>query len=451
MASSPIDSAIFKNQFGTEEMRAIFSDESQIQSWLDTWGALAKAEAKNGVIPESAAEEITQKAQVKDFNMDEIRREIEKTSHPLMPQIRYLTKLVSPEAGKWIHWGATTQDILDTGLMLQMKKAQTLLLKQSKELLSKLLDKAEKYKNLTMAGRTNTQQAVPITLGYKFAVWADELGREIKQIETFSKDSFVGELGGAAGSLASLDGKGIQIRNDMCDFLGLSKPEISWHVARDRFATFASLNVILAGTVGQIANQIMLLQRNEIGEVEEGFKMGKISSSTMPQKRNPMICDQIMQDVHLAQNEVAIVFPAMILEDERDVKYYAENNYLSEICLYISAALKKMNRIMDQMIVHEDKIQENLGLTHGLIVSERVMLVLGEKLGRQVAHTVLYEDSQNAISKHRHLLDILNEDERVTDVIDKDELIELLKPENYVGQCSQMVDDVEKKWKIDKN
>lgn len=446
MASNPIDSEIFKDQYGTEEMRKIFSDSEQIQSWLDTWVALAQAEAKAGIVPQSAANEIKEKAHYEDFDTEEIRNEIKKTSHPLMPQIRYLTKLVSPEAGRWIHWGATTQDIIDTGLMLQTKKAQELILKQSKTLLKKLLSYAKQYRSLVIAGRTNTQQAVPITLGYKFAVWADQIGREIQQIENYIPTGFVGELGGAAGSLASLNGKGQEVRDEMCHLLGLSSPTISWHVARDRFATIASLNVILVGTVGEIANQIMLSGRNEIGEMMEGFKLGKISSSTMPQKRNPMICDTIMQNVHLAQNEVSIVYPAMILEDERDVRYYAEENYISEIFLYISAAIAKMNTVLDQLEINTEQITKNLNLTHGLIVSERVMLYLGEKLGRQVAHQVLYEDAQLAISQNKHLLSILKDDERIKDNIDNNTLEALLKPENYIGECEQMVDQVINKW-----
>lgn len=446
MASNPIDSVIFKDQYSTENMRKIFSDEEQIQSWLDTWVALAQAEAKEGIIPQKAADEIKAKAHYEDFDTDEIRAEIKKTSHPLMPQIKYLTKLVSPEAGKWIHWGATTQDIIDTGLMIQSKKAQELILKQSNILLKKLLQKAEQYKSLVMTGRTNTQQAVPITLGYKFAVWADQIGREIQEIKKYIPTGFVGELGGAAGSLASLNGKGQKVRNEMCHLLNLSSPTITWHVARDRFATIASLNVILAGTVGEIANQIMLSGRNEIDEFSEGFKLGKISSSTMPQKRNPMICDQIMQNVHLAQNEVSIVYPAMILEDERDVRYYAEENYISEIFLYISAALVKMNTVLDQLQINQKQIQKNLNLTHGLIVSEQVMLYLGEKLGRQVAHQVLYEDAQTAISNDQHLLDVLKKDKRVINDINEETLEILLKPENYVGECEQMVEKVINKW-----
>lgn len=446
MASTPYDSPIYKDTFSTEEMRQVFSETNQIQTWLDTWTALAKAEAKNSIIPQKAADEIASEAKVEKFNMDEIRKQIAKTSHPLMPQIRYLSSVISPDAAKWVHWGATTQDIIDTGLMLQFKEAEKIVIRDAKSIQKKMIAKAKKYRDLVMAGRTNTQQAVPITLGYKFAVWVDELGRDIERLEHFYETGFVGELGGAAGSIASLGDKGIAVRNCMCEFLNLNAPTITWHVSRDRLAELASINAILAGTIGKMGLEIMELQRTEIGELEEGFTLGKISSSTMPQKRNPMICDTIVSNAHEIQNSAQLSFPAMFVTNERDVTWSTEQSYFGRIFLLLSAILKKMDGVCDTMIVHEDRIKENLAMSNGAIVSERVMLVLGEKLGRNQAHEVVYEDAQKSFNEHLHLYDVLSSDVRVTSEMSKDEIKELLDPNNYIGVCQQEVDDVIKKW-----
>lgn len=448
MASSLIDSALFKDQYSTPEMRKVFTERAQIQSWLDCWVALAKAEAKNGVIPEKAAEEIAAKADANNIDMDYVRKGFAKTSHPLMPQIRAFTKLCSPEAGGYIHWGATTQDIMDTGMILQLRNAQDILEKQLVHLLNQVLDKAEKYKSLPEAGRTHAQHAVPITLGYKFAVWADELGRDIERLKHDRKEYFAGNFGGAAGSIASLFDKGIAVRNDFCKNLHLAQPTITWHVSRDRLANFSSDIAISASTVGKMAYEIINLQRTEIEEVEEGFQMGKVGSSTMPQKRNPMICENTLANVRLVRNDAQLGFECMIQAHERDMSYWqTEWKYLSEMCLVLSAAIKMMSQVMDQMIVHEDNIKRNLDMTNGLIVSERVMLDLGRYIGRQNAHQVIYEDAQKAFNDNIHFLKVLESDERVTKDVDDKTLRDMLDPSKYIGSCVQMVDDVEKAWK----
>lgn len=447
MASNLIDSQIFKDQYSTPEMRAIFTERAQIQSWLDCWVALAKAEAKNGVIPQRAANEIEKKADAKNIDMDVVREGFKKTSHPLMPQIRAFAKICSPEAGGYIHWGATTQDITDTGMILQLRNGQNLIEKQMGHLLTQILAKAEKYKQLPMAGRTHAQHAVPITLGYKFAIWGDELGRDLQRLQHDRKEYFVGQLGGAAGDLDSLFEKGVAIRNDFCKNLQLDIPAITWHVSRDRLANFSSDIAIVAGTIGKMANEVINLQRTELEEVEEGFQMGKIGSSTMPQKRNPMICENIYANVRLVQNNAALGMASMIQEHERDMTFWqTEWQYLSEMCLILSAALKMMSQVMDQMIIHEENIKHNLNMTNGLIVSERVMLDLGRYIGRQNAHEVIYEDAQESFNNNRLFLEVLLEDERVTKSVDKVTLKKMLDPAKYIGSCVQMVNEVESKW-----
>ncbi|WP_281166027.1 adenylosuccinate lyase [Liquorilactobacillus sicerae] len=447
MASSVIDSELFKDQYGTKSMRQVFSEKSQIQSWLNAWSALAQAEALEKIIPAEAAEEIKAKAQVDNIDMAEVRRGFKITAHPLMPQIQSFSRVLSPQAAKYLHWGATTQDITDTGLVLQIKAAQRIIEIQVHQILEDCLQRAKQYRNLVMAGRTHGQQAVPITLGYKVAIWAAEFGRHVERLQQGKRRYLVGELGGAAGTLASLGDKGLDVQKRYCQILGLNEPLISWHVSRDGFAEFASIQALIAGTVAKIANEIINLQRTEIGEVEEGFTMGKIGSSTMPQKRNPMICENIVALTRLVQANASLGFSGMVQEHERDMTFWQTDwSYLPQMCLNLSKALQMLHQVLTEMLVHEDRVKENLSMTHGMIVAERVMLVLGHYIGRQRAHQVIYENCMQAFKQRKPLLKFLLQDERVTKKVDEATLIQILNPENYSGQAQEMVDRVLKQY-----
>lgn len=448
MSANVTDSELFKNQYGTEKMRHVFSEQQQIQKWLDAWSALAQAESQTGLIPADAAQEIKEKAVYQNINMDEVREGFAKTSHPLMPQIASFTKSLSKEAGGYVHWGATTQDITDTGLVLQLKDAQAIIVDQVKDLLTDCLKKAQQYQNLVMAGRTHAQHAVPITLGYKIAIWANEFGNHLERIEKAQHRYLVGELAGAAGTLASLGENGLEIQDKYCKILGLETPTITWHVSRDGFAEFSSIMSMIAGTVAKIATEIINLQRTEIEEVEEGFSMGKIGSSTMPQKRNPMICENIVATARLVQSNATLGFPSMVQEHERDMAYWqTEWAYLPQICIYLSGSMKMLDTVLNQMIVHEDNIERNLSIKKGMIVSERVMLELGHYIGRQVAHEVIYENCMKAFDEDRPLLDCLLEDQRVTVDVSEAKLREILDPEKYTGSSAKLVDRVLDKYK----
>lgn len=447
MGSFVIDSSMFCDQYGTPAMRDVFSDEHLVQKWLDIWAALAEAEAQLGVIPVEAAEHIRSCADYKNIDMDEIREGFLKTSHPLMPQIRCFEKACGKKAGGFIHWGATTQDIMDTAVVLQVKDAHKILGAQVKELLHLCLDRARENQNVVMAGRTHGQHAVPITLGYKIAIWADEFGRHLERLEQGKGRYLVGQLAGAAGTLASLGDDGLEVQKRLCAILELGVPVTTWHVARDGFAEFASTVAMIAGTVGKIANEFINLERTEICELEESFAMGKVGSSTMPHKRNPMVCENILATVRIVQANAALSFGAMIQEHERDMSYWqTEWSYIPQICIMLDGAIEMMKTILKNMIVHKDRIRHNLYMTKGLIVSERAMLTLGYYLGRQDAHDVIYDGSMKAFEEDRMLLDVLLEDERVTSKISEEVLRELLEPVNYTGSCSKFVDRVGEKW-----
>ncbi len=446
MASFVIDSELFRDQYGTPEMRAVFSDEQLVQNWLDAWAALAEAEKELGIVPEEAAAHIKEMAKWQNMDMTAIREGFLRTSHPLMPQIREFERVCGKKAGGFIHWGATTQDIMDTAVVLQIKAAHGLLTKEVKELLRLCLERAKENRDLVMAGRTHGQHAVPITLGAKIAVWAAEFARHLERLEEGRHRYLVGELGGAAGSIASLGEQGLTVQERYCKKLGLGQPLTTWHVSRDGFCEFASSVSMIAGTVGKIANEFINLERTEICELEESFAMGKVGSSTMPHKRNPMVCENILATVRVVQANAALSFGAMIQEHERDMSFWqTEWSYIPQICIMTDGAIAMLKTILKNMIVHKDRIEKNLYMTKGLIVSERAMLELGHYLGRQNAHDVIYDASMKAFEEDRMLLEVLLKDKRVTDRLSEETLRELLKPENYSGSCGKLVDRVAEK------
>lgn len=448
MNSFIIDSTLFKDQVGTEEMRAVFSDEQMMQNWLDSWAALAEAEAEVGIVPKEAAEAIRSHAHYEEMDFEAVRKQMKVVDHPLMAQIEEFTRICGPKAGGWIHWGATTQDIMDTGVVLSLKKAYDIILRDTKVLLKEALEKAETYRNLPMAGRTHGQHAVPITMGYKFAIWADEFGRSLERL-TEGKDRFLmGQLSGAAGSLASLGDKGLEVQKRFCRILGLAQPTITWHVERDGYGELASDLAVLAGTIGKIGNEIINLERTEIGEIEESDAKGRIGSSTMPQKRNPMTCENMVANVRVIQNDASLALQAMIQEHERDMTFWqTEWVYLPEMCILLAGTMDMMKSVFHSMVIHEDRVRENLYSTHGLIMAERCMLELGKTLGRLMAHDILHSACTTAFKEKRPLEAVLLEDKRVTEKLSRKEIEELLKPENYLGSCGAMVDRVAEKWK----
>lgn len=447
MASFVIDSKMFRDQYGTEEMRRVFSDENLVQKWLDSWVALAEAERDLGIVPPEAAAHIRECARWENMDMDTIRKGFFTTSHPLMPQIREFERVCGKKAGGYIHWGATTQDIMDTAVVLQIKEASAILEREVRELLKLCLERARQYRDTVMAGRTHGQHAVPITLGAKIAIWADEFGRHLERLENGKQRYLLGQLAGAAGSLASLGELGLDVQEKYCANLGLHQPVTTWHVARDGFCEFSAIVAMIAGTVGKIANEFINLERTEICELEESFAMGKVGSSTMPHKRNPMVCENILATVRVIQANAALAFGAMIQEHERDMSFWqTEWSYIPQICIMTAGVIEMLKIILRNMIVHEDRIRKNLYMTKGLIVSERAMLELGHYLGRQDAHDVIYEGAMKAFEQDRLLLDVLLEDERVTSKISRQTLEELLEPANYAGKCPQLVDRVVEKW-----
>lgn len=442
MASSSIDSRVFGVLFAEVEMKKIFSDENRVQKWLDTEAALARAQAKLGMLKPEYAEEITKKAKAELLNLDAIG-ETYKSTITIVPLLKEFKKVLDNNAGEFVHWGATSQDIMDNGLILQMREGHALLVKMLTKTYEECLKISEKYKDTVMAGRTHVIHALPITFGFKTAMWADEVKRSLIRLEELKPRLFKGQLSGAVGTLASQEGKGFAMQELMMKDLGLAVPVISWHPTRDHIAEYVSLLALISGTIGRIAHEILSLQRTEICEVEEPFFMGKIGSSTMPHKRNPQVCEGIIALTKIVRAQAPLAVEIMQCENERDWGCEAvEWDIVPKTSICMAAALEKMNDVLENLIVYPENMKKNLNKLKGAMLSEAVMLHLGEKLGRLTAHEIVYEVCMKAFSEGTMVIDALLARKEVADVFSREELAEILQPEKYTGLSSEFVERV---------
>lgn len=443
MPAHILDSRLLKDLYGTDEMRAVFDDMHLLQKWLDVEVALAQAEAELGVIPVLAAEEITRRARAENLDTSRIKQLIDQTVHPIVPLIRVLKDACAGDAGEYIHWGATTQDIMDTAMALQVKEAVAIFESRLTALANALTSLATSHRDTLMAGRTHGQQALPITFGFKVAVWLAEVQRHRERLAECKPRVLVGQFAGAVGTLASVAEHGLQIQQDMMARLGLGAPLIAWHTARDGFAEFASLLGMMAATCAKIANEVILLQMTEIAEVEEPFNEGKVGSSTMPHKRNPMLCEAIAGLARLVMGRVPAALECMIQEHERDWGYdHVEWAYLPEVCVMTDGVLNLSVRVLRGLRVAPERMRANLSQLDGRLLSEAVMLALGKKVGRQTAHEVVYECAMRAVEQQRPFRAALIEHPIVAQHLVPDEIDRLLDPLHYLGLAGEFVDRV---------
>lgn len=446
MGAYVIDSRLFKDQFSTEAMRAIFSDENTVQKWLDVEAALAKVQAALGIIPEAAAAEIRRTALVSLIDLDALKLEMDRTAHPIVPLLRAIKKVCKGDAGEYVHWGATTQDIIDTGTVLQVREALEVMEGELRELHALLSGLAAKYKAQPMTGRTHGQQALPITFGFKVAVWVAEIGRNLQRIHDMRPRVLVGQFSGAVGTLAALGDQGIPVQENLMRELGLGCPEIAWHTARDGIAELASVIAICTTTVGKIAHEIYCLQKTEVGELEEPFAMGKVGSSTMPHKRNPPTCETVVAIAKIVRSTAPLAFDSMLAEHERDkIGLQVEREMIGRLCCLADAALKKILYVIRGLVVRPENMERNLHIQKGLLMSEAIMMRLGEKFGRQEAHEMVYEVCMGAFEKNIALKDALLAHKTIGASLSAAEIDAMLDPHGYVGLAETFVDRVTKK------
>ncbi|MFQ3566671.1 MAG: adenylosuccinate lyase [Aggregatilineales bacterium] len=443
MPAHVIDSIFYKDLYGSAAMRAVWDDLNLLQKWLDFEAALARAEAQVGLVPAEAAAEITRQARAELMDTDAIKRGVDKTVHPLVAVIWQLAERCDGDAGRYVHWGATTQDVMDTAIILQIKEAYPLFEQALDNLIAALARLAQTHRDTPMAGRTHGQQALPITFGYKVAVWLAEMLRHRTRLAECKPRVLIGEFGGAVGTLASVAAHGLEIQRLLMQELELNVPPIAWHTARDHFAEFATTLTLITATLGKIAHEIIDLQKIEFGEVEEPFEMGKVGSSTMPQKRNPMLCEAILTLSRLTRQHAATAVDAMFHEHERDwSSFQMEWAFLPELCIMAHGALLLTERVIGGLRVYPQAMLSNLHRSGGLLLAERVMLALGQHIGRQHAHDVIYEAAMTAVEDKVPFSTVLKQHPRVKAHLDDTTIDALLDPVQYTGLAAAFVDQV---------
>lgn len=443
MASSVFDQILLRHLWGTDELRAIFCDENRVQKWYDFEAALALEQAGLGIIPRAAAEEIAARARVANVDLEAVAAEIRRVKHPLVPALRALQKQCKGDCGEYVHFGPTTQDVLDTGMVLQVKQAHAIFLRDLRDIGRELYRLAETYRNTPMVGRTHVVQALPITFGHKCAVWLSEMARHFERMRQLEPRVFVGILVGAVGTKASYGPQAIELDRRVMRRLGLGVADINWQPARDRLAEYVSVLGLIGGTLGKIANEIINLERNEIDELEEPFNEGKVGSSTMPHKRNPSVCENIVSVSRAIRYSVGLMQEAMCVEHERDgAAWRMEWKALPEACLMMGVMLEQAKYVLAGLKVNVDRMRGNLDLLGGFLMSERVMFALADKVGKQSAHELVYEAAMHGMEHKITFEKSLLENQQVREALSEQELRALLDPTTYVGLAPQIVDDV---------
>ena len=441
MPSIVVQSSLFGEMFGTNEMRALFSDEALIVRYLEIEVALARVQAELGLIPSEAAEAIADNAKIERIDWSRIRERTEIVGYPILPLVEQISEWVSNGYGQFCHWGATTQDIMDTADALQMKDALALIESDLSSICDILAELAEQHADTVMPGRTHLQHALPITFGYKCACWLSSLDRHRQRLTEMKERVLVGQFSGAAGTLASLGSDGLKVQTALMRELELGCPPITWHTARDNFAEVTGLLALVCGTLGKIGYDIMLLMQTEVAEVFEPFAKGRGASSTMPQKRNPIAAEMMLAGAKILREQHSAMLDAMVADHERATgQWHVEWHALPTAFIVASGSLRSARDAMAALDVRENTMRANLEKTGGLIVAEAVMMGLAPKLGRQRAHDTVYDCCRESLETGRSFLSILTESESISAVSTREELETLVNPENYTGSASEMVD-----------
>lgn len=439
-ASTVVDSILFRDAFGTAAMRTLFSDQALIQRYIDVEVALAKAEARVGVIPAEAAVIIARESTIDRIDFEHMRHETDIVGYPILPLVHQLVGMCG-EAGRYVHWGATTQDIMDTAVALQVRDALDIVGEDVRVLRKTLADLALKHRDTPMAGRTHLQQALPITFGYKAAIWLAMFDRHQQRLSELRPRVAVVGFGGAAGTLASLGEKGFEVQRALAEELNLGVPATTWHVARDGFAEAINLLALITGSLGKIALDIMIMASTEFGEVYEPFVKGRGASSTMPQKRNPISSELMLAASKAVRQHAGLMVDAMVQDFERATgPWHAEWIAIPESFILTAGALHQAKFALGGLIVDTQRMKVNLGISKGLIVAEAVMMGMAPFIGRQQAHDIVYDACRSANENGNSLADALAAMPEVMKHFDRATIDRLTDPENYLGLAPQMVD-----------
>jgi 3-carboxy-cis,cis-muconate cycloisomerase len=427
--------------FPTTEMLAIFSDITFVQRMLDVEAALAQAEARTGVIPQTSADAIAAACRADRFDIAALFNETTTTGTPVIPLVRTLTELVPAAARPHVHWGATSQDIADTALVLQMRDGLDLVTRKLGEIAARCAALADRYRHTPMAGRTLTQHAVPITFGLKAARWLAQTTRLIRKLRGLKGDALVVQFGGAAGTLAALGDRGVRVMEALAQELRLASPALSWHTERDRIADVASTLGIVASAMGKVGTDLALLAQTEVGEAAVASTGG--GSSTMPHKHNPVEAAAAIASARLAIGCVPIVLSASIQEHERAVGgWQTEAHAITDLFSFTGAAVEWVSRALEGLQVDADRMRRNLDLTGGLIMAEALTMALAPTLGRTEAYRIVQRLSDQSSKTKIHLRELTASDEQVRTVLRPDAIAKVFDVASYAGSTNALIDRV---------
>ncbi|HKX94459.1 MAG TPA: adenylosuccinate lyase family protein [Methylibium sp.] len=447
MPATIIDSAIFGDIFSTQAMRRVWSDENRTAQYVAIESALAKVQGRLGLIPAEAAAEIIRVCRIENIDMVKLKAQTERIGYPVLGVVSQINLLCRDKLGEYCHWGATTQDITDTATVLQIREALEIVDAELLALGHGLAKLARDHRDTPMIGRSNLQQAVPVTFGYKMAGLLAAVQRHRERLAQLKPRVLQGEFAGAAGTLASLETGAMETQAGLCEELGLAQPLIAWHTVRDTVAEVGTFLGLVGGTLGKISMDVKLMMQTEVGEVYEPYAHGRGSSSTMPQKRNPISSCYIHAQISVLRQHAAAMLDAMVADHERSTgPWEIEWIVLPEAFCLLAGALAQSRSVIEGLEVDAKRMRANLDMTHGLVVSEAVMMGLAPYIGREYAHDLVYDICRVAIKEERPLLDLLAENATITAHVSREQLAAMCDPAAYLGQSGVMVDRVLAQW-----
>lgn len=421
----------------------ILTHRATVGAWIAAEVALARAHERAGLIPQGVADRIALAADLASIDLARLVRDTELVGFPIAPLVKQIVEHCDDEAAKWVHWGSTTQDIVDTGLMLQAREAIDEIERELCRLIDALRQLTIAHRGTVMVGRTFQQHAAPITFGFKTAVWLDELLRHSERLSEMRSRVLVGQCGGAVGTLASLDANGVEIRRRMMADIGLGVPDMTWHTARDRWAEIVSWLAMLGATLGKMSTEVVLLMRTEVNEIREPPKPGRGISSAMPQKRNPTVAPRVIAIAHRLREFASSQLTAMIQDHERGAgSMPLEWMVIPEALSLTHEAVSRSADVMEGLEVDVERMRRNLESDGGLLMAEAVMMGLAEKIGRELAMGIVSRTSRSVAEEGGTLKDALLADAAVTDVLSLTDIERLLEPDNYLGSAGAMIDAV---------
>jgi 3-carboxy-cis,cis-muconate cycloisomerase len=440
MPTNPADSPILGTLYGSDAMRAVFDERAYFQRMLDVEAALARVQARLGIIPAEAATAIGEAAARGDLRTEVLAASARNVGYPVVGLVAELSRGAG-EAGGWTHWGATTQDIMDTATVMQVREGLLLIEAEMRPLLTALAGQARAHRGTVMAGRTHLQQALPTTFGLKCATWGLPFIGHLRRLPELRGRVELVEFGGAAGTLASLGDLGVAVMEGLAAELGLQAPVAPWHVCREGLAETVAYLGLICGSLAKLATDIILLAQTEVGEIAEPYVAGRGSSSTMPQKRNPIASEYILAASRGVQALVPLMLGAMAQDHERATgPWQAEALAVPQAFVLTHGALLHARAIAEGMIVDAARMRRNLDLTHGLIVAEAVMMGLAPHLGRGEAHHVVKHACDLALAEQLSLTDALERDPAVSSRLDRAAIEKMTDPASYLGSAGAFVD-----------